>query len=66
VLHEEEVENENVPQRDHGLTLEDFIVFEKLGEGTYSEVFRALESKTGFLCALKILNKQRLREENLL
>lgn len=34
----------------------------KIGEGSYSEVFRAVERKSGFLCALKVLEKQKMRE----
>ena len=32
-----------------------FRIVSKLGEGTYSEVFRAVHKETGFLCAIKVL-----------
>jgi serine/threonine protein kinase len=38
------------------------VLLGKLGEGTYSEVFRAVERKSGFMCALKVLKKQKIRE----
>lgn len=34
----------------------------KIGEGSYSEVFRAVERRSGFVCALKVLEKQKMRE----
>lgn len=38
------------------------MVLGKIGEGTYSEVFKAVERRSGFVCALKVLEKQKMRE----
>ena len=35
-------------------------MLEKAGEGTYSEVYKAVEKTSGFVCSLKILNKDKL------
>lgn len=34
----------------------------KIGEGSYSEVFKAVHKESGFLCALKVLEKWKMRE----
>jgi serine/threonine protein kinase len=35
---------------------------EKIGEGSYSEVFKAVEKRTGFVCAVKVMLKTKMRE----
>jgi hypothetical protein len=39
----------------NSIAIEDFHIVGKLGEGSYSEVYRAVEKRSGFLCALKVL-----------
>lgn len=43
------------------LAKEDFIFGKKLGEGAYSQVFMAMERKTGLLCSVKVLEKEKIR-----
>ena len=50
---------ERQPQAD------DFRLVKKIGEGSYSQVWLAVEKQTGFICALKVLNKQSMREQQL-
>ena len=40
--------------------ISDFTLLEKAGEGTYSQVFRAVERSSGFVCSLKILSKDKI------
>jgi aurora kinase, other len=40
--------------------ISDFILLEKAGQGTYSEVYKAVEKSSGFVCSLKILNKEKM------
>ena len=42
-------------------TIDDFFLMEKIGEGSYSTVYRALHKKTGALYALKVLQKSVIR-----
>jgi aurora kinase, other len=37
-------------------------VVRKIGEGSYSEVYLAVERRSGFVCALKVLEKWKMRE----
>jgi serine/threonine protein kinase len=46
------------------VSIREFHILSKLGEGTYSEVFRAVHKATGFLCAIKILEKWKMIELN--
>ena len=50
--------------------MDKFLLLGRLGKGTYSEVFLTIEKEAGFICALKALEKERMRamgvEENLL
>lgn len=39
----------------NSITIDDFHIVGKLGEGSYSEVYRAVEKRSGFVCALKVL-----------
>lgn len=48
--------------RPSGFEIGDFVVLGKIGEGTYSEVFKAMERRSGFVCALKVLEKQKMRK----
>jgi hypothetical protein len=43
------------PLTERQFSISDFHIVSKIGEGTYSEVFKAMEKESGFLCALKIL-----------
>lgn len=43
------------PLTERQFSIGDFHIVSKIGEGTYSEVFKAVEKESGFLCALKIL-----------
>jgi aurora kinase, other len=38
----------------------------KLGEGTYSKVYQACHKKTGLICALKILDKKKVIETDMI
>lgn len=42
--------------------ISDFLLGKKLGEGKFGEVFVARHRKTGFLCALKRINRSNLDE----
>jgi len=33
-----------------------------MGQGSYSEVFRAMEKTTGWIFALKVLSKEQIKE----
>jgi len=45
-------------------TLNDFDIGKKLGIGKFGKVYLARERKTGYICALKVLYKSRLREHH--
>lgn len=45
------------------MSFEDFSLGKKLGEGKFGEVFVAQHKKTGFICALKRINRNRLDEK---
>ena len=45
--------------------LEDFEIVEKIGKGAYGDVFLAQEKKTCFLCVIKTISKQRIKDKNL-
>lgn len=40
----------------------DFYILGKIGEGSYSEVYKAIEKRSGFVCALKVLEKWKMSE----
>lgn len=42
-----------------------FIIIKKLGDGKYSEVFLARHIPTGFLVALKVIQKSQIIKENM-
>lgn len=42
--------------------ISDFHILAKIGEGSYSEVYKAIEKRSGFVCALKVLEKWKMRE----
>jgi len=42
--------------------LKDFILLGRMGQGSYSEVFRAMEKTTGWIFALKVLSKEQIKE----
>ena len=44
------------------LDINNFLLLGKLGEGSYSEVYKAIDKETGFVIALKILSKAQIRE----
>jgi serine/threonine protein kinase len=50
----------------NGVTLDHFKIEQRLGEGKFGSVFLAREKVTGFLVALKIIEKKRVIEEKFL
>lgn len=46
-------------------TIERFKILKELGKGAYGRVVLALEKESGFVCAIKILSKRDLQEENM-
>ena len=46
----------------HEFKLDDFELFDKIGKGTFGDVFMAREKKTGFMCVIKKLLKKKLKE----
>ena len=49
------------PTTKAAISLKDFILLKKVGEGSYSEAYLALEKRIGFLCVLKILKKKYIK-----
>ena len=45
--------------------LDDFDIVEKIGKGAYGDVFLAQEKKTCFLCVIKTISKQKIKEQKL-
>ena len=52
-------------RKDKKLELSDFEQLKELGEGKYGHVFLVREKKTNFVCALKIIEKKLLKEEQI-
>lgn len=48
------------------LSIDSFEIIGKLGEGKFASVFMAMEKLTGFIVALKVVEKKRIIEENFL
>ena len=48
------------------LSIQSFDIVEKLGEGKFASVFMAVEKLTGFMVALKVVEKKKIIEENFL
>lgn len=46
---------------DNRFSADSFLFICKVGEGTYSQVFKAMEKRTGFICSLKTLNKEKMK-----
>ena len=42
---------------------EDFMIGKKMGKGQFGQVFLVQHKKTGFLCAMKTMEKKQIREE---
>ncbi len=40
----------------------DFQIGKKLGSGNFSTAYLAVHKKTGFICALKIMSKKKIKE----
>jgi|JI6StandDraft_1071083.scaffolds.fasta_scaffold06424_1 aurora kinase len=47
------------------LRLEDFTVVRQLGKGKFGKVSLVVHNSTGFLCAMKAIEKDTIRKENL-
>lgn len=47
------------------LRLEDFTVIKQLGKGKFGKVSLVRHDTTGFLCAMKAIDKETIRRENL-
>ena len=45
--------------------MDDFETVEKIGKGAYGDVFLVREKKTSFLCVLKTISKQKIKDNNL-
>jgi serine/threonine protein kinase len=48
------------------LSIDSFEIIKKLGEGKFASVFMAVEKITGFIVALKVVEKKRIIEKNFL
>jgi serine/threonine protein kinase len=48
------------PQRE--ITIDDFVIVDKLGKGAFGEVYLAMEKQLGLMCVLKKMSKKRIRE----
>lgn len=46
------------PKSSKKWTIGDFQLIKKIGEGSYSEVFLAVEKATHFICAIKKISKK--------
>lgn len=42
--------------------ISDFELLNKIGEGTYCQVFKGVDKRSGFVCALKVMNKKKMKE----
>lgn len=56
---------ENIHHHTSKHTFEDFEIIQKLGKGDYSIVYLAREKRLGFLCALKAIEKWKVKQLNL-
>ncbi|CCH45656.1 hypothetical protein BN7_5241 [Wickerhamomyces ciferrii] len=54
------LEQSSVPLRQY--TLDDFEIGKKLGKGKFGKVYCVQDKKTGFICALKVMEKKELME----
>jgi aurora kinase len=45
------------------MNINDFNFVKQIGEGTYSKVYMACHKKTGFICALKVLQKDLIKKD---
>ena len=48
-------------ERSKKTVIEDFTILKKVGEGSYSEVFSAVERHSGMVCALKKIDKKSIK-----
>lgn len=55
----------NSPTRQRTHKIEDFVIGKQLGSGKFGNVFAVKHKLTGFMCALKIIPKEMVKEENI-
>ena len=61
---EKEEKNENEEdQKEYSKKIGDYILFEQIGQGTFSKVTRAFHIITEQIVAVKILDKQKIEDE---
>lgn len=52
-------------KKEKKVSINDFEEIKELGSGKYGHVFLAREKKTNFVCAIKIISKQQLKDEEI-
>lgn len=52
-------------QKVRKITVDDFVRIKELGNGKYGRVYLVKEKYSGFICALKVIEKKLLHEEEI-